>query len=265
MLGRHTIKHWSSTQPNVALSSGEAEFYGVVRGAGHGLGYQALLADLGIAVPLRVWTDSSAALGICSRQGLGKLRHLDTHTLWVQQAVRSRRIELKKVPGQENPADLLTKHSLTRERVEGFTKLYHCYFRDGRADSAPAMRIGETQKQTIAKAARTETMNSLGRQDPTTTSATATTASATATTASAPATYTNLSTGVPRMPHNVLSRADLDREYPSLEAVNDLELDDLTRLEDDQLYAAGMRVVQTMLHEMSVVGRSRRAGTEGLS
>ena len=95
MLGRHTIKHWSSTQPNVALSSGEAEFYGVVHGAGHGLGYQALLADLGVAVPLRVWTDSSAALGICSRQGLGKLRHLDTHTLWVQQAVRSRRVELK--------------------------------------------------------------------------------------------------------------------------------------------------------------------------
>ena len=61
-------------------------------------------------------------------------------------------IELKKLPGHENPADLLTKHSLTRDRVEGFTKLYDCYFRDGRAESAPAMRTGETQKQTIAKA-----------------------------------------------------------------------------------------------------------------
>ena len=36
MLGKHTIKHWSSAQPSVALSSGEAEFYGVVRGAGQG-------------------------------------------------------------------------------------------------------------------------------------------------------------------------------------------------------------------------------------
>ena len=90
----------------------------------------------------------------------------------MQQAVRSRRIELKKVPGQENPADLLTKHSLTRERVEGITKLYDCYFRDGRADSAPAMRIGETQKQTFAKAARAETLNSLGGQRPTTTTTT---------------------------------------------------------------------------------------------
>ena len=80
MLGRHTIKHWSSTTPSVALSSGEAEFYGVVRGAGQGLGYQSLISDLGLPLPLRMWTDSSAAIGICSRQGLGKLRHLDTHT-----------------------------------------------------------------------------------------------------------------------------------------------------------------------------------------
>ena len=227
MVGRHTIKHWSSTQPNVALSSGEAEFYGVVRGSGHGLGYQALLADLGIAAPLRIWTDSSAALGICSRQGLGKLRHLDTHTLWVQQAVRSRRIELKKVLGEENPADLLTKHSLSRERVEGLTKLYDCYFRDGRADSAPALRTGESQKQTLAKAATTSSsVHSL--------------------------------VAAPYMPHNLFSKEELDREYPSLEVVDDLPLQDLTRLEDDKLYSAGMKVVQQILREMAVIGRTRK-------
>ncbi len=66
----------------VGCSSGEAEFAGVIRGAGQCLGYQALLKDLGIEALLRVWTDSSAAIGICSRQGLDKLRHLDTHTLW---------------------------------------------------------------------------------------------------------------------------------------------------------------------------------------
>ena len=117
MLGSHTVKNWSSTQSGVSLSSGEAEFHGVVKGAGMGLGYQALLADLGITADLRVWTDSSAAMGIAGRQGLGKLRHLDTHTLWLQQAVRSKRLELKKVAGTSNPADLFTKHSLTREKV----------------------------------------------------------------------------------------------------------------------------------------------------
>ena len=80
MLGKHCMKHWSSTQTSISLSSGEAEFAGVIRGAGQGLGYQALLKDVGVELPLRVWTDSSAAIGICSRQGLGKLRHLDTHT-----------------------------------------------------------------------------------------------------------------------------------------------------------------------------------------
>ena len=102
MFGKHAMKHWSSTQSSTALSSGEAEFAGVIRGSGQGLGYQALLEDLGIKVPLRVWTDSSAAIGICSRQGLGKMRHLDTHTLWIQQAVRSKRIDLRKVLGGES-------------------------------------------------------------------------------------------------------------------------------------------------------------------
>ena len=97
MLGSHTIKHWSSTQTSVALSSGEAGFAGVIRGGGQGLVYQALLKDLWIEAPLRVWTDSSAAIGICSRQGLGKLRHIDTHTLWIQQAVRIGRVDVRKV------------------------------------------------------------------------------------------------------------------------------------------------------------------------
>ena len=123
LLGRHTIKHWSSTQTSTALSSAEAEFGGVLRGSGQGLGYQALLRDLGITVPLRVWTDSNAAIGICQRQGLGKVRHLDTQTLWIQQAVRAGRVDLRKVHGESNPADLFTKHSLTQARLEMLVNL----------------------------------------------------------------------------------------------------------------------------------------------
>ena len=107
LLGGHATKHWSSTQTSIALSSGEAEFAGVTRGAEQPLGDRALLKDLGVQLPLRVWADSSAAIGICSRQGLGKLRHLDTHTLWVQQAVRTGRLELKKVPERGTPQTYL--------------------------------------------------------------------------------------------------------------------------------------------------------------
>ena len=83
MMGAHVLKTSSATQPTVSLSSGEAEFYGVVKASGLALGQQSLLRDLGLELPVRVWTDSSAAMGICARQGLGKLRHIATHTLWV--------------------------------------------------------------------------------------------------------------------------------------------------------------------------------------
>ena len=125
-LGGHAIKHWSSTQPSEALSSGEAEFAGVIRSSGQGLGYQALLRDFGVTVGLRVWTDSIAAIGICSRLGLGKAPHLDTHTLWIQQAVRPGRVDLGKVAGEVNPADLFTKHSLSKLRVEQLVELHGC-------------------------------------------------------------------------------------------------------------------------------------------
>ena len=79
MLGRHLIKSWSSTQGAVSLSIEESEFYGVVKASGVALGYQSLLNDLGLELPVRVWTESTATIGICGRQSFGKLRHIDTH------------------------------------------------------------------------------------------------------------------------------------------------------------------------------------------
>ena len=147
MIGGHCIRTWSSTQPSVTLSSGEAEFYGVVKAAGAGLGHQSLMDDLGIHLPVRVWTDSSAALGIASRSGLGKLRHLETHTLWVQEAVRTGKIELRKVWGEVNPADLFTKHLPSREKVHQLLGLFGCEYRSGRAAAAPLLRPHDNADQ----------------------------------------------------------------------------------------------------------------------
>ena len=108
--GNHILNTWSATQASLALSSGEADFYGVVKGTGIGLGQAALFNDIGVNNPLRVWTDSSAAIGICGRQGLGKLRHVACQTLWVQQLVTDKRLHIFKVNGEVNPADLGTKH-----------------------------------------------------------------------------------------------------------------------------------------------------------
>ena len=152
MLGCHAIKHWTSTQSSVALGSGEAEFAGVIRGSGQGLGYQALLRVFEVEAHLRVWPYSSVAIGICSRQGLGKLRHLDTHTLWIQQAVRLGRAELRKADGEVNPADLFTKHGLSQARLGALVLLHGCEYSGGRAESAPLTRIVSSTKTTMAPA-----------------------------------------------------------------------------------------------------------------
>ena len=140
VLGGHLIKSWSSTQTSVSLSSGESEFYGVVKAGGVSLGYQALLRDLGLNLPVRVWTDSTATLGICGRQGLGKLRHIDTQCLWIQQRVRDKSIELYKAKGEDNPADLFTKHLASRDRIHRLLELFNCRYAHGRAEAAPQMR-----------------------------------------------------------------------------------------------------------------------------
>ena len=144
MLGRHVIRTWSSTQPSVTLSSGEAEFYGLVKAAGAGLGHQSIMRDFGLSVPVRVWTDSSAALGISSRSGLGKLRHLETHTLWVQEKVRTGAIQVRKVRGDVNPADLFTKHLPSSIKIGQLVKLFGCEYRSGRSAAAPMLRPQDT-------------------------------------------------------------------------------------------------------------------------
>ena len=110
MFGNHTIKHWSSTQTLISLSSGEAEYYGCVRAASHGLGIKSMLADLGVeGKRLRVKTDASVAKSLAARRGLGGIRHIEVNQLWLQEKVNNGTIEVEKVKGETNRADVLTK------------------------------------------------------------------------------------------------------------------------------------------------------------
>eukprot|EP00969_Alexandrium_andersonii_P174029 7693451-Alexandrium_andersonii.AAC.1 len=72
MRGQHTIQHWPATQKTIALSSGEAELAGIVKGAAEGLGRVAIVHDLGFSSSLQVCADSSAAIGVCRRTGIGR-------------------------------------------------------------------------------------------------------------------------------------------------------------------------------------------------
>ncbi len=139
----NAIKSWSTTQRPISLSSGEAEFYGVVKASSVALGYQAMMEDLGQKMEVRVWTDSTATMGICGRRGLGKLRHIDTQCLWIQQKVRNKAFEVRKIQGELNPADLFTTHLPGEEKVKSLVKLLECELRGGRAAGAPKLRDAE--------------------------------------------------------------------------------------------------------------------------
>ena len=76
MRGVHLIKAYSQTQTTVCLSSAEAELGGIVKAASHGLGLQSVAADLGLHWSLELRSDAAAAIGICRRRSLGRVRHL---------------------------------------------------------------------------------------------------------------------------------------------------------------------------------------------
>ena len=84
MFGNGVVKTWSNSQTTIAQSSGEAEYYAIVRAAVEGLGMQSIMHDLGCTMRIRLWVDSSAAKSISSRIGLGRVRHLEVKFLWLQ-------------------------------------------------------------------------------------------------------------------------------------------------------------------------------------
>ena len=138
MLGKCCVKSWSSTQALIALSSGEAEYYGVVKASSVGLGLKALFADLGIDIRVEILTDASAAKGIAGRRGLGKTRHIAVHYLWIQERVANGDIVVSKVWGGENPADTLTKY-IDRKLLTKHMSTFGVEYLEGRAAGAPTV------------------------------------------------------------------------------------------------------------------------------
>ena len=144
MRGTHLIKHWSCTQRAVTLSSAEAEFYGLVKGTTEALGIQAWGRDLGLEMAVRMHADSAAAIGICRRSGIGRVRHLAVGQLWVQEGLRRGDFSLYKVRGDQNPADILTK-GVPREVLDRHLRTLGLERAEGRAASAPQAQLQELE------------------------------------------------------------------------------------------------------------------------
>ena len=124
-MGGKCCEELESHTTKIALSVGEAEYYAMVSAAAEALGFKSLLRDLGCDAKVRVWTDSAAAKSIGSRRGIGKIRHLDVKYLWIQDMTRRKELQLKKILGSANPADIMTKPKDAKEigRLTGKVKV----------------------------------------------------------------------------------------------------------------------------------------------
>ena len=117
----------SRLQQARALSSGEAEYYAATQGAADALHIAEDMRFTGVdmATPA-VRSDSTACFGMASRRGVGRVRHLETRALWLQDMVNEKRIVLEKCSTEDNVADIGTK-ALEADRHLKLTKLLNMY------------------------------------------------------------------------------------------------------------------------------------------
>lgn len=144
-IGDHCIRTWSRTQHLVAASPAEAELYASVRAACEALGVQTQLKDLGQDMDAKVHIDASAAKSIIEREGHAKIRHIDTHVLWIQEQEAHRTLPLCKILGSMNPADLMT-----RQDINNNMEALRINYRGCRAGLAPELHHRRFASETCA-------------------------------------------------------------------------------------------------------------------
>ena len=99
---------WSRTQPTVTLSTAEAELYAMGMTIEERQFFQHILEEMGMPSELKLHSNSSAARAVVARRGFVRMRHLAARQLWLQDELRESRLEVMKVPSNDNPA-LMTK------------------------------------------------------------------------------------------------------------------------------------------------------------
>ena len=117
MWGGCLLYSYTRRQTVVAQSSAEAELYATASGVSEGILLRKVLEFVGHTVGLRAITDSSANNAVSHRLGVGKIRHLETKVLWLQDLVYDGRLVMSWIKGQQNQADLGTK-VLQKRRIE---------------------------------------------------------------------------------------------------------------------------------------------------
>ena len=126
--GSHLIRHSSTLQTTIGLSSAEAEYYALNKGCAYTLGIQSLFRDWGIDLEIEVFSDSSSAISFAKRRALAKNRHIETRYLWLQERIALKHLKVCKVATVNNPADIFTK-CMTREVLDEHAKNMQQYLK----------------------------------------------------------------------------------------------------------------------------------------
>ena len=114
-----------------------------------------MMNDLGIYPEVIAKTDSTAAKGMVGRRGLGKTRHVDVCYLWLQDMATKEEVSVAKIPGDINPADLMTKY-LSGERTGKLMQDMGLIETEGRHELTPKCAVdeGEVERTRIRRRRR---------------------------------------------------------------------------------------------------------------
>ena len=120
--GGHCLHHWSRTQANIALSSGEAELNSALKGGCELAGACEMVREISGPVEADLYGDSSACHGTLHREGAGKVKHLEVKQLWLQDRIKKGLMRYTKIAREFNPSDSLAK-AWGKDGVGHFAKL----------------------------------------------------------------------------------------------------------------------------------------------
>ena len=141
MMNNCLLSSGSRNQGLIALSSAEAETYAATSGACDALFLSRCLEYLlEVTIGIKLLIDNSACRYILSRAGCGRVRHLSTRILWMQQRVERKELMVGPVASTENVSDIGTK------RLSVSTMKYLMY-KLGVYDSETSTLVGHEEFQ----------------------------------------------------------------------------------------------------------------------
>ena len=134
----------------MALSSCEEEVMAASEGIKEALLLQEVLmfARLG-HYEIEIKVDSSAAHAFFRRRGVvGRMKHIDSRILWLQDLIAAGGVRLKKIPRTQNLADMLT-HTPSVKELQAFLPLMSlrsCIERDKEFDGHETVQTSSSWK-----------------------------------------------------------------------------------------------------------------------